>query len=406
GRLVSRGWAVPLGAAILATAVLLLFTTLAAGNPSDAFPQWRNPLGGGLTFVTSGNAPGPASASYGVIGALGLAALASLIVRYRRSQAQEQRQLRWFGAALVVVIVGWVAMQSLPQMVVGVLPIAVGIAVLRYHLYDLQLAVSKALLYGALVAFITVIYLVVVAGFGSLIGHNSQFGLVLGIVATALIAVAFQPLRERLNRLANQVVFGLPSNPYAMLAGVGRSSGGLDADLQQIAHAIAEGARADRVRVQLRLPGGRSREAMWPADAGGPFELTYPVQHGEAVIGEIEASRGGDTEMPGTLAGQAGLAMSRLRLSAEVADRVEQLEAQAAELAASRARLVAAQEAERRRLERDLHDGVQQELVALIAKLRLARNQLVRDPDVASTTLGELQTGIQRALTDLREVAH
>src|SRR4029077_2344572 len=92
--------------------------------------------------------------------------------------------------------------------------------------------------------------------------------------------------------------------------------------------------------------------------------------------------------------------------SAEVADRVEQLEAQAAELAASRARLVAAQEAERRRLERDLHDGVQQELVALIAKLRLARNQLVRDPDVASTTLGELQTGIQRALTDLREVAH
>src|SRR4029077_18103875 len=92
--------------------------------------------------------------------------------------------------------------------------------------------------------------------------------------------------------------------------------------------------------------------------------------------------------------------------SAEVADRVEQLEAQAAELAASRARLVAAQEAERRRLERDLHDGVQQELVALIAKLRLARNQRVRDPDVASTTLGELQTGIQRALTDLREVAH
>jgi signal transduction histidine kinase len=101
----------------------------------------------------------------------------------------------------------------------------------------------------------------------------------------------------------------------------------------------------------------------------------------------------------------AGHALHTLRLSAELDARLAQLEAQAEELAASRTRLVQAQETERRRLERDLHDGIQQELVVLIAKARLARNQLGRDPALAAETLAELQGSAQHALTDLRSLA-
>jgi signal transduction histidine kinase len=154
------------------------------------------------------------------------------------------------------------------------------------------------------------------------------------------------------------------------------------------------------------MPGGSSHAVEWPAGGRRSFEHAFPIRHYGKLIGQIDVAGGGDTASARALADQAGLALRNLRLSAELADRLEQIETQARELAASRARLVTAQEAERRRLERDLHDGVQQELVALMANLRLARNQLQRDPQLATETLASLQGGIQRALTDLREVAH
>jgi signal transduction histidine kinase len=129
------------------------------------------------------------------------------------------------------------------------------------------------------------------------------------------------------------------------------------------------------------------------------------VNHGGETVGEIEAEASGDQGLTEALTGQAGLALRTLRLSAELDARLAQLEAQAEELAASRTRLVQAQDAERRRLERDLHDGIQQELVVLIAKARLARNQLDRDPTLAAETLAELQGSAQHALADLRSLA-
>jgi len=122
-------------------------------------------------------------------------------------------------------------------------------------------------------------------------------------------------------------------------------------------------------------------------------------------VGEIEIVGGGEARLTEPLVAQVGLVLHNLRLSAELADRLVQIEAQAGELAASRMRLVKAQEVERRRLERDLHDGVQQELVALIAKVRLARNQLDRNPASAAETLADLQSSAQHAITDLRSLA-
>jgi signal transduction histidine kinase len=129
------------------------------------------------------------------------------------------------------------------------------------------------------------------------------------------------------------------------------------------------------------------------------------VTYGGETVGEIEADASGDQRLTDALTAQAGHALHTLRLSAELDARLAQLEGLARELAASRTRLVQAQETERRRLERDLHDGVQQELVVLIAKARLARNQLERDPTIAAETLTELQGSAQHALADLRLLA-
>jgi signal transduction histidine kinase len=134
--------------------------------------------------------------------------------------------------------------------------------------------------------------------------------------------------------------------------------------------------------------------------------------HGEQPIGAIDcgpkregAFSAKDHELLTSIGRQAALAIHNAALNAELRARLVHIERQARELAASRARIVQAEEAGRRRIERDIHDGVQQELVALLAKLRLARNQLGRGPEQVATTLAELQEDARQALADLRELA-
>jgi signal transduction histidine kinase len=134
--------------------------------------------------------------------------------------------------------------------------------------------------------------------------------------------------------------------------------------------------------------------------------------YGEDTAGRVECGprsegryRPRDTELLITLARHAALAIRSATLAAELADRLEQINVQTQELHASRARIVQAEETGRRRLERDIHDGVQQELVALLAKIRLARNQLGRDPSAVGAMLGELQDETRLALSDLRDLA-
>jgi len=141
--------------------------------------------------------------------------------------------------------------------------------------------------------------------------------------------------------------------------------------------------------------------------------LSVPLIHAQTQIGTIEcgpkedgAFQPRDHELLETLGRQAALAIRNAALASELAERLTEIERQACDLAASRTRIVQAEEAGRRRIERDIHDGVQQELVALLAKARLARNQLARDPSLVEATLAELQLDTRQALEDLRELAH
>ncbi|HEY8813859.1 MAG TPA: sensor histidine kinase [Candidatus Dormibacteraeota bacterium] len=352
------------------------------------------------------------------------AAVVALAVRFRRSRGLERQQLKWFltavalqaalwGGSLLVSLTTHLSPYQNPYFEILIplallaLPLAIGVAILRHRLYDIDVVISRGLVYAGLATFITAAYLLVVVGIGFAVGTGGRPNLPLSVVAMALVVVLIQPVRIRLQRQANRLVYGIPSDPYAVLAELSRTAAGGDVDhaLAQIAQALARGMSSPRARVRLLLPGAAALTATWPPGTTGDFGQTFAVSDGGESVGEIEAEASVDQGLTQALTSQAGLALRTLRLSAELAGRLAQLEAQAGELTASRTRLVQAQENERRRLERDLHDGIQQDLVVLIAKARLARNQLDRDPALAAETLAELQTSAQHAVADLRSLA-
>src|SRR5207245_6948497 len=188
-------------------------------------------------------------------------AVSSLVLRCRRGGQQERQQLKWLLAA-VVLLLGTVvgqcfipALQNVPLIPVAAatLPVAIGIGVLRYRLYDIDLIINRALVYGGLAAVISAVYVLLVVGIGAMIGSNQRF--LLSLVATALIALAFQPLRDRAQRVANRLVYGKRATPYEALS---RFSEHLSETyshediLDRMARILGEGTGAQRAEVWVR----------------------------------------------------------------------------------------------------------------------------------------------------------
>ena len=275
------------------------------------------------------------------------------------------------------------------------LPVAIGFAILKYRLYDIDVVISKTIVYGSLAAFITAVYVLVVVGIGSLgsgsLHAGSRPNLALSILATAVVAVAFQPVRERVQRLANRLVFGKRATPYEALSEfAGRMGGTYAAEdvLPRMARVLAEGTGADRAVVWLKDGAELAAGACWPADGAPPGPVGFAgggapaitgadrvalvYYQGEALGALSVAKRPGETLTPvegklmSDLAAQAGLLLRNIGLT-------EQLRARLADLQASRLRIVAAADDQRRRIERDIHDGAQQQLLAIADTLALAR---------------------------------
>jgi len=361
------------------------------------------------------------------------ATVASLVIRYRRSRGDEREQIRWLMLAGGVTVFwfllplnhgtgGWA--DFVQGFVLGLIPIAIGVAILKYHLYDIDLVLRKTLVFGVLAVFITAVYVAVVAGLGSLFSDT----LFLRIAATALVAVAFQPVRDRANRLANRLVFGERATPYEVLARFGERVGetyARDDVLPRIARVVAEGTGAGRSDVWLRLGDRLTLAASWPVsepdasfaidgDELPPLDAdrVAPVRHQGQLLGAIAVTKpaseplaAGEAELLDRLAEQAGLVLANARLTADLEARLMQIAQQAADLRSSRQRIVAAQDEERRRLERNIHDGAQQHLVALAVKLRLAKTALQKDPEHGRRMLGEIRGEVDAALDTLRSLA-
>ncbi|MBA3279033.1 MAG: GAF domain-containing protein, partial [Geodermatophilaceae bacterium] len=323
----------------------------------------------------------------------GLACLASLVplgVRFRRSRGAERQQFKWvfYGLAisLPVALVDSVsgtdvtATAALTLVPLVVIPVAITVAVLRYRLFDIDVVISRTLLVAGLAGFITAAYVGIVVGVGSLVGRGGEPDLVLSVAATAVVAVAFQPVRRGLQRVANRLVFGRRATPYDVLSGFATRVGAAEPSsdtLVQLAELMARGTGADPARVWLRVGAELRPAATWPprsdVDATAAVELQnadgetldragsgpalpdadlgVPVRDQGELLGmlTIAKPRGErvtevDVELLGRLAAASGVVLRNLRLDAELAQRLTDLEA-------SRRRLLSAQNDARQRIE-------------------------------------------------------
>jgi signal transduction histidine kinase len=357
-----------------------------------------------------------------------VASVWSLIVRFRRSRGEEREQIKWVAFAGTFAFVS-IVFQFLPATIpdsigrlliaLGLLslPVAAGIAILKYRLYDIDLVINKTVVFGALAAFITLLYVGIVVGVGRLIGSGGRASPGLSILATAIVAIGFQPARERVQRFANRLVYGKRATPYEIMANFAhRMSGTIDVEqsLSSIAQAAAVGVAGSAGTVRLLLPGGRERVETWPA--GSP-RSTSPTREVEVryqgdPIGEISVTkRPGDPLRPAEesllldLAGQAGLALHNVRLTDDLAGRLDELAAQAAQLQRSRERLVTARDAQRRGLERDISDGPVRQLTELARELDRTNQLAAQDPPAAAERLESLGSHVNRTLDELRDLA-
>jgi signal transduction histidine kinase len=306
-----------------------------------------------------------------------------------------------------------------------VIPLVLVVVLVRYRLWEVERVVSKALVYGVLAAFVSTVYVLVVAGIGAAVGSSGEQSLPLSIAATAIVAVAFDPLRRRLQRVANVLVYGHRASPADVVQALAkRMSDALSVEetLPALVDAAGRALGAAHVAAEVPLPGGALRSARWPLPPEGEPDLDaepgpvwheVPVHHHGLPVGTIrvampegEALDDEHRALLEALARQAGPALRNVQLAAELEERLGEISAQAAELRASRQRIVAAQDAAARRLERDLHDGAQQQLVAIAIQARLARQLMRDDPERAELILTGLQTSATETLADVRDLAH
>ena len=419
GRLLSRRWLIPIISGLVFALLALLGNLFVPTNGAVDSPGVANPLANpalARTFQPLINVSVP----FGLLALTG--SVSSVVARYRRADGLQRHQLRWFLFALVLAAIPFMLNNSsvvanvLLVLFVPLLPVSIAIAVLRYRLYDIDVVINRALVYGVLAAFITAVYVAIVVGVGRLVGSGNRPNLALSIVATAVVAVAFQPVRERVQRFANRLVYGKRATPYQVMAGFAdQMAGTLSADdvLPQMAEAAARGVGAQAARVTLVLPGGAKRSTVWPPTASADqFERTLPVSYRDELVGEIAVRESlgqpitpGEGRLLADLAAQAGLVLHNVRLTAELQGRLVDISAQAAELRASRQRIVTAQETERRRLGSEIRAGVQRELEATSQQLDEVERLLGDDGAAAAERLEALTAETQRTLDGLRELA-
>jgi len=360
--------------------------------------------------------------------------IASLFVRFRRAGGLERQQLKWMllvGILIAAIFIAMMVLQSvLPAdfdpddlewmwivfvlLIVAGLPVAAAFAILRYRLYDIDVVISKTLVYAGLALLIGSAYVAIVVGIGAAIGAGTDSA-ALQIAATALIALAFDPARSRLRRWANRVVYGARATPYEVMASFGSRVAGVpsaDEVLGDMAEAARAGVGALTATVSVVVDGG-ARSVTRPNDAhvdGRPYSagITYagePIGELIVVKPQNEPLRPTERGLLDDLASHAGLAIHNVRLGAELESRAQQLSSQTDELRLSRERIVAARDTQRHRLERELRNGVGTELEAIRREIEADARSVVDDPQRVIASLDGLGERANAALEELRDVA-
>ena len=426
-RWVLRAWAI-------GGVMLLVWSVFHAGalwgDPRFPGANVTNPIGFGslrLLLVIGGT----------VVFAVAVAGIASLALRYRRARGEERQQIRWVatvaGAGLAVLLVGiaqnligaafgvregntpgWFETISnvgwfiLSMLVLVGLPAAVAIGVLKYRLYDIDVVIRKTVVFTVVAAVLTVLYLGIIAL--ATVGAVSRV-----MVGLVLLAVTFNPVRRAARAFSDRLVYGKRATSYEVLADFSERMGetyASDDVLSRMAQILVGATGGSRAIVWLRIGA-----ELQPAEVTGeprplpaavplgedelpdlPDDFAVAVHHQGELLGALSVTMPANDPLdPGReklvrdLASQAGLVLRNVRLIEE--------------LKASRQRLVAAQDQERRKLERNLHDGAQQQLVALAVKQRLVAGMIGRDDERAKATVAQLADDANAALENLRDLA-
>ena len=407
GHLVSRGWwPVPTAVAagtILASAAVAASPTFDLGTAT--------PIENPLAFDT------PAVIAAGVIGAVlvigGLgASLVAFVMRYRVSAGDERQQLRWVGVSLgfavplfVVGALLWGVVpgaEVLPVLASLALPTGIAVAVLKYRLYEIDLVVNRALVYGLMTVGVVGSYVAVVGLVGALVSPGGD--VVISLVVTGVVAVCFQPLRARVQRFVNRLMYGERADPYTAIAGLGRtlaSSLQLDAVLSTVVETIGHTLALQYVGLVL-VGSDASREGGGTAAEYGTAStnvLAFPLVHQGIAVGELRlAARPGerlrerDHHLITDLAPQVAAAVHAVGLSQE--------------LQLARQRIVQLREEERRRIRRDLHDGLGPALAGLTFTLEAVRNLTESDIERADELLVSATEQVQTMIGDVRRLIY
>lgn len=352
--------------------------------------------------------------------------LAGQIYRYRWIASAEQRQqTKWalLGLLGIVLIpfsaIFFFALFNLQQTAVhhfiilhlellaaALLPLAIAFSVLRYRLWEVDLWLNRAMVYGGLTLLVTAVYILTVGLLSNL--FQSSNSLALSILATGLIAILFNPVRQRLQTAVNRLMYGERDDPITVLTTLGKQLEETAVPAQTLpalVQTIAQTLKLPYVAIVAAGEQGSSEAAETLAAYPTQYAIrntphTFPLTYQSTLIGQLLVSprAPGETFNPAEMrllenvARQAGTAVYAAQLTHD--------------LQRSRQQLVTAREEERRRIRRDLHDGLGPQLATLSLKVDAARNQLGQNPAATEQLLRELKGEIQHAISDIRRLVN
>ena len=402
------GWAAGLG-------LLALMIALAAHpGPLADWAIQSNPFGiaGAERILDSLVMVGSVLLTFGILGSL-----AALVARFRRSRGVERAQMTWLVyAAAVILLTGvftvplWLSGNLadplglelsivLTNLMTLGIAVAATVAVVRHRLYDIDILINRTLVYGVMTGVVFLIYALVVGAAGALL--ESQGGWLLALLATGLVAVLFLPIRDRLQRGVNRLLYGQRDEPFEVIARLGQSleqTIAPDSIYQTIVETVAQALRLPYAAIQIPTHNGRQLAGYY---GRGTSQLqAYELTHQGATVGWLEVGRrapdesfnAADERLLRNIAQQAGAAVHNAQLTAD--------------LQRSRQQLVTSREEERRRLRRDLHDGLGPSLASLLLEARVLRRMIRDDPAAAEKLADEMQGDIRATIDDIRRVVH
>ena len=382
------------------------------------FPPLDSPLNmlnwpGWLTFLTS-------------LIILGTA-LFSQVYRYVRVSSPIQRQqTKWVAFGIGITLLGFagiavlasffpslafsgflnLAINTIYPLVLFPIPVSIAIAMLRYRLWDIDILINRTLVYGALTACVVGIYACMVGYFS--LEFQVYGSPIVSLLATGLVAVLFQPLRQRLQRLVNRLMYGERDDPYLVISRLGKRLEGTlapDALLPTIVETVAQSLKLPYVAISLK----QGEDLVIVASYGSAREnlVRLPLVYQAEQIGELdlaprapgESFTPADRALLNDLAHQAGVAAHAVRLTADLKQLTESLQQ-------ARERLVTTREEERRRLRRDLHDGLGPTLGHLTLQLDGVRDLIAQDPSEAQAQVAHLKVIVQDAMNDIRRLVY